>query len=86
MMLNQLNKKRMEAIRMETYLGCKIIKGAPMTFHEFMNKVKGQQVKHEDTPGYLVEYEDGYQSWSPKDTFERAYRRLSEGEMKLLQE
>jgi Protein of unknown function (DUF2829) len=25
-------------------------------------------------PGYLVVYEDGYRSWSPKDVFEEAYR------------
>ena len=24
--------------------------------------------------GYGVEYEDGYESWSPKDAFEKAYR------------
>lgn len=25
-------------------------------------------------PGYLVEYEDSYKSWSPKDVFEKAYK------------
>jgi hypothetical protein len=25
--------------------------------------------------GYLVEYEDGYQAWSPADAFDAAYRR-----------
>lgn len=24
-------------------------------------------------PGYAVKYEDGYISWSPKETFEKAY-------------
>ena len=31
--------------------------------------------KHGD--GYLVEYDGGYQSWSPKDVFEDAYRPTS---------
>ena len=31
--------------------------------------------KHEgETEGYLVEYADGYQSFSPKDVFEEAYK------------
>jgi hypothetical protein len=30
----------------------------------------------ENCPGYKVEYEDGYAFWSPKDTFEKAYRRI----------
>lgn len=30
-------------------------------------------------PGYGVIYEDGYQSWSPKETFfEKAYRAIEE--------
>jgi hypothetical protein len=28
----------------------------------------------QETPGYTVQYEDGYVSWSPKDVFEKAYR------------
>ena len=27
-----------------------------------------------DKAGYLVEYEGGYQSWSPADVFEKAYK------------
>ena len=33
--------------------------------------------KNIGNPGYLVEYPDGYRSWSPKKAFEDAYR-LSE--------
>lgn len=29
-------------------------------------------------PGYGVVYEDGYQSWSPSDVFEKAYRKNGE--------
>jgi hypothetical protein len=34
-------------------------------------------------PGYGVKYEDGYTSWSPKDTFETAYRDI-EGPVQAL--
>ena len=27
----------------------------------------------ENTMGYLIEYEDGYKSWSPKNVFEKGY-------------
>lgn len=35
-------------------------------------------------PSYKVVYEDGYESWSPKETFERAYRKITEAELALL--
>ena len=35
------------------------------------------------TDGYAVRYEDGYTSWSPKETFESAYR-VCEGDSQLL--
>ena len=34
--------------------------------------------------GYIIEYEDGYKSWSPKDTFERCYREITENEKYLI--
>jgi hypothetical protein len=33
--------------------------------------------------GYHVTYPDGYESWSPKDVFEEAYRLVSIGEKAL---
>lgn len=27
-------------------------------------------------PGYAVRYQDGYESWSPKDVFDEAYKPL----------
>lgn len=32
-----------------------------------------------DVPGYKVRYPDGYESWSPQDVFEKAYRPMSSG-------
>ena len=29
-------------------------------------------------PGYTVQYPDGYESWSPKDVFEKAYMPMGE--------
>lgn len=46
-----------------TYIGTKIIQATPMPQH-----AGGRE-------GYQVVYEDGYTSWSPKDVFERAYRK-----------
>lgn len=31
-----------------------------------------------DDDGYIVTYPDGYRSWSPKETFEKAYFQLSD--------
>lgn len=35
--------------------------------------VTAWQEKKDGKPGYVVRYEDGYQSWSPKGAFEKAY-------------
>lgn len=53
---------------MEKYIGVKVIEAEPMV----AEKAYG---KHGiDDEGYKVKYEDGYESWSPKDVFESAYR------------
>ena len=55
---------------MDRYIGTKIILAEP---HE-----------KDGREGYRVIYEDGYESWSPAATFERAYRRVTEAELALL--
>lgn len=47
---------------MENYIGVKI--------------VKAESQEKNGVPGYRVKYPDGYVSWSPKETFEKAYRKL----------
>ncbi len=47
---------------MKNYIGVKIVKADPQ------NK--------NGRPGYRVKYPDGYESWSPKEVFEKAYREL----------
>lgn len=61
---------------MKTYIGTKIIEAAP-------EPKDGQD-------GYKVVYPDGYESWSPKDVFEAAYRDTENldfgGALKLLKD
>lgn len=61
-------------MQMQHYIGVKMIKARAMTHQEFLES-KGAKFNPTDTPieGYLVEYEDGYQSWSPREVFEKAY-------------
>jgi hypothetical protein len=41
--------------------------------------------RHEDgRDGYRVIYPDGYESWSPKESFEASYREISDAEKKLI--
>ena len=62
----------------KTYTGTKTIKAAPMGVEEA--KRHGAQITDETVKknigndGYLVEYPDGYRSWSPKQAFEDAYK------------
>ena len=64
---------------MTKYTGTKTIKACLMPLGE-AEKVLGRTIEtsavenRELTPGYLVEYEDGYRSWSPKEVFDKAYR------------
>lgn len=49
---------------MKNYIGVKIVKAEPMT--------------KDGKAGYKVRYKDGYESWSPKEVFEEAYRELKD--------
>ena len=64
---------------MKKYIGTKTVSAKPMTKGEAYEKNLLQssvKVTDEDAnqEGYLVEYEEGYRSWSPKDVFEKAYK------------
>jgi len=71
---------------MQTYIGTKIIKAAPMTRAAY-NELRGWPLPENENgsdEGYLIEYTDGgkpnldgyagYVSWSPEEQFENAYR------------
>lgn len=62
---------------MKKYLGTKLITAKPMTRVE-AEVILGKSIKPAKQKysgeGYLVRYEDGYQSWSPKEVFDKAYK------------
>jgi len=74
-MLEEVETKPMS----ERYIGVKIIEAREMCLQDAEIKL-GRTIDHEQKPtdkpimGYLVKYGDGYQSWSPKEVFEKAYR------------
>lgn len=76
---------------MKNYIGSKIIKGTPMSNHEFL-KSQGREVEMdqvEDADGYQVIYpgtahNPEYVSWSPKEAFETAYREVTPEEAKFI--
>lgn len=63
---------------MKKYIGVKMISANPMNLGDY-NKYRGWQIPEDEDPerkGYLVKYEDGYESWSPETVFDVAYRRI----------
>ena len=66
----------------KVYIGTKVVKAYPMSRTEFKPATPGDGTPP-DEPGYCVEYEDGYRSWSPKETFERCYREMTDQEKAL---
>ena len=66
-------------LEMTKFTGTKTVKACPMSLGE-AEKVLGHRIEtsavenREESEGYLVEYEDGYRSWSPKVVFDKAYR------------
>lgn len=70
---------------MKRYVGSKIILAEPMDECLFLSSIKGQDVSNRETrPGYKVQYEDGYISWSPSDVFERCYRPITDQEIDMI--
>lgn len=63
---------------MEQYIGTKVIHAKPMNRGDY-NIYRGWAIPADEDPaddGYLVVYPDGYESWSPKEVFEEAYRPM----------
>jgi hypothetical protein len=62
---------------MKKYIGTKQIEAEPMTRGDAWEKHllrEKPSTENFNDEGYYVRYEDGYESWSPKDTFEKAYK------------
>ena len=64
--------------RKSIYIGTKVVKAKPMDMTD-VPKVLGRELNPvtNDEDGYLVEYENGYISWSPKSVFLESYHELS---------
>ena len=61
---------------MEKYLGVKLIEAEPAMGYNGKLYTFASPAGVETEDGYKVVYEDGYTSWSPKDVFEKAYRKV----------
>lgn len=61
---------------MEKYIGTKIISARPKTKVLIVEQDDDNEIPIKEE-GYEVAYEDGYVSWSPKDVFEKAYRKVN---------
>lgn len=63
--------------RMPKYIGTKVVQAKPMSLKD-AQIVLGREINPAtvEKDGYLVEYNDGYKSWSPKSVFEEVYRKV----------
>lgn len=64
---------------MKKYIGTKQVEAEPMTMGEAYrrNLLQNGRVPNDsekDNPGFYVRYQDGYESWSPAETFNKAYK------------
>lgn len=62
---------------MKRFIGTKIIKAENMNLGDY-NDYRGWNMPKDEDPareGYLVLYPDGYESWSPAEVFEEAYKQ-----------
>lgn len=69
---------------MKKYIGTKQVEAMPMTLGEYIATSgrdpyeKDQKNHDKNEPGYFVKYKDGYESWSPAEPFEEAYRQVDD--------
>lgn len=65
---------------MKKYIGTKLIEAEPMNRGDY-NKYRGWTIPQNEDPadaGYLIRYPDGYESWSPKELFDKAHLALDD--------
>ncbi|MBT0666995.1 DUF2829 domain-containing protein [Novosphingobium profundi] len=63
---------------MTSFIGTKRLEARPLSLGDY-NNYRGWTIpagQDPAQPGYLVKYEDGYESWSPKQIFDAAYNPL----------
>lgn len=64
---------------MKKYIGAREVDAEPMTMGEayergFLQAGRVPNETEKDNAGYHVKYQDGYESWSPAEPFEQAYK------------
>lgn len=64
---------------MKKYIGTKQVEAEPMTMGQayekgFLQAGRVPSETEQDKQGYHVKYSDGYESWSPAEPFEHAYK------------
>ena len=67
---------------MKHFIGTKLIEAKQMNLGDY-NKYRGWPIPENENPnkeGYLVKYPDSYESWSPKDVFEKSYLQVEDNE------
>ena len=64
---------------MDKYIGTKLIEAEPAVraFGQVYTTERPELRPGEYEDGYMVRYPDGYESWSPKDVFEKAYLKMT---------
>lgn len=70
-------KKVKEYIEMKKYIGTKLVQATPAIRKGgkvYLPTDAIPRTMEQVEEGYKVVYEDGYESWSPKDVFEKAYK------------
>jgi hypothetical protein len=81
---NEIKKRR--RFKMKSYVRTTIVQAEPMSQYEFESSVR--RGRHgdvnKDMNGYFIRYPGGYESWCPKDEFERVAREVSEQEAMMI--
>ena len=62
---------------MKKYIGVKMIEAESMTMTEASERLQ-RPFQNGSEEGYFVKYQDGYESWSPKEVFEKAYFQVGD--------
>jgi len=83
--IKELSKEKTPVQKMPSYIGTKVVCAEKMNQEAFLrSQNKWQENQETMGDGYLVVYEDGYKSWSPKSVFERCYRPITDAEKRLI--
>lgn len=65
---------------MNVYISTKIVQAEECSLLESMKRRGKPPGDVTDAPGYHIVYTDRYESWCPKEEFERVYRVMSPAE------